>query len=442
MNVSNWGNYPVVDASVSSPSTRRGAVETVLAPGAVIARGLGRCYGDSSLGQRILSTLRLNRMESFDDQTGRLQCEAGVSIEEILDVFVPRGWFVPVTPGTKFVTIGGAIASNVHGKNHHTVGSFGDHVDSLDLLCADGTVRHCSRSEHADLFRATCGGMGLTGVILSATIRLRKIPSAYIYQESIKARNLEEVMAAFEESQSWPYSVAWIDCLAKGGSLGRSILFLGDHATQEQLKDAGKKGNPYEIRKRMKLNVPIFLPNVFLSPMSVRLFNTLVYMSQWKRKKIAVIDYDTYFYPLDRIHHWNRIYGRRGFTQYQLVLPKQHSGEGIKKVLQEVASYGTGSFLAVLKLFGKQEGVLSFPMEGYTLTLDFPIGKKLFPFLDRLDDIVAGYGGRVYLTKDCRLEASGFEKMYPGATEFRAAREGVDPDRHFRSLQSDRVGLS
>ena len=442
MKVSNWGNYPVVDAPVISPASVREAVQTVLDSGSLIARGLGRCYGDSSLGATIVSTLRLNRMLSFDDDSGLLECEAGTSIADILGVFVPRGWFVPVTPGTKFVTIGGAIASDVHGKNHHAVGSFGRHVESLELLCGDGTVRRCSREDHGELFHATCGGMGLTGIILTARIILRKIPSAYIYQESLKARNLEEVMKAFEDSQSWTYSVAWIDCLVKGTSLGRSLLFLGEHATPSQMAEFGIRSEPYAIRKKMKVPVPLFFPNAALSQWTVRLFNAMVYSSQIRKRKRTVIDYDTYFYPLDRIHQWNRIYGKRGFTQYQLVLPKNRSEEGIRTILQEVSRFGSGSFLAVLKLFGAQEGVLSFPMEGYTLTLDFPITKSLFPFLDRLDELVAGFGGRVYLTKDCRLSASRFQSMYTRKEAFQSAKNHVDPQHHFRSLQSERVGLS
>lgn len=442
MKITNWGNFPQTESRVYSLRLVDDLKELVLGSESLIARGLGRCYGDSSLNSTIVSTLRMNRLESFDEKTGMISCEAGVSLEELLEILVPRGWFVPVTPGTKFITVGGAIASDVHGKNHHTVGSFCNHVTSFDLLCGDGVVRRCSRKEHSDLFWATCGGMGLTGIILRAEFGLLRIPSAYIHQETMKAANLDEVMRAFEENKEWTYSVAWIDSMARGAALGRSLLFLGEHASTDFLREHNVKGDVFAVPKKRKLGVPFFMPGFVLSSVSVKVFNALVYHSRRKGRSTQIIDYDTYFYPLDRIHHWNRIYGRRGFTQYQLVFPKEHSEKGLKRILEEAARFGSGSFLAVLKLFGKQEGMLSFPVEGYTLTLDFPISSGLFPFLETMDDIVLDHGGRLYLTKDCRMRSERFARMYPAKEQFRRVKTQSDPQNRFRSLQSERVGLS
>lgn len=437
MKVTNWGNFPVIDALVYSPSSSEEAQRVVSTSSELIARGLGRCYGDSSLNHTILSTLRLNHILAFDDSTGMITCESGVSLAELLDVIVPRGWFLPVTPGTKFVTIGGSIASDVHGKNHHVVGSFSSFVDSIKILLSDGTVTHCSRTEQSALFWATCGGMGLTGVILEATFSLKKIETAYIRQRIIKTKNIDETFEQFEKNKHWTYSVAWIDCLAKDKHLGRAAVIVGEHATKEEV--GYRYRNPLHIEKPVSAAVPFFFPNFALNSYTVQLFNMLRYTSYIERE--SFVEYEPFFYPLDRIVQWNKIYGKRGFTQYQFVLPKDSSSEGLKVLLEKISKAGEGSFLAVLKLFGKQEGMLSFPQEGYTLALDFPLTEKALKLFSELDDIVAHYGGRLYLTKDVRMKKEMFVKGYKNLQQFLDIKRQYDPQCKFLSLQSRRIGI-
>lgn len=438
--VTNWGNYPAVEASLKAFTTAEEASRYVREWDVLIPRGLGRCYGDSSLQKNILSTQYYNRFLHFDEAEGILTCQAGASLADVLETFVPRGWFLPVTPGTKFVTVGGAIASDVHGKNHHTEGSFGQHVLSFLLMDAEGRLHRCSASENADLFRATIGGMGLTGLIMEATFRLKRIETAWIAQRAIKAKDLDTLFRLMQENLEYTYSVAWIDTVAGGSKMGRSILLLGEHAKRNQLSNPNHIARPYLLPKGLRLAVPIDFPNFVLNKFTIGIFNKLYYARQCRKVKDILIDYDTYFYPLDGISQWNRIYGKRGFTQYQLVLPPETAFEGMKKVLAHIHKNKLASFLSVLKFFGKQEGLLSFPMEGYTLTLDFPASAKLWPVLDELDAIVLAAGGRLYLTKDCRMSAEMFAKGYPEAKEFREIREAAHAGK-FASLQSERVGV-
>ncbi len=434
-----WGRYPSIDAksfTFNSEVELRARLETI-SSGSAIARGLGRSYGDSSLSENLLSTGRFNRFISFDGATGELVCESGVSLSEILDVFVPRGWFLPVTPGTRFVTVGGAIASDVHGKNHHNAGSLSNHVSWMDILLADGDVARCSKSERGELFLATCAGYGLTGVILRASVRLQRVETAYIRERTIRTKNLDEVLDAFDEQAGWTYSVGWIDCLARGKNLGRSVLMLGEHATRADIKESMEALRPGPVRE---LAVPFEFPGFFLNTFTVRAFNVAYYGKASSRERI--IRYEPFFYPLDGVHNWSRIYGKRGFVQYQLVLPKESGKEGLKKILRVTASKGLGSFLAVLKLFGKEDGpYLSFAKEGYTLALDFPITSSIFVELDELDSIVKGYGGRLYPTKDSRMKKEMFLAGYPRRDKFMEIRSTVDPHRRFESLQSRRLGI-
>ena len=436
MKVSNWGNYPVIDAPVRA--WQPGDVLNGAANGSWIPRGMGRCYGDSSLGSLMLSTGRMNRFLAFDEATGRLTCEAGVTFADLIEWFLPRGWFPPVTPGTKFVSLGGALASNVHGKNHHGEGAISRHVEAFTLLTAQGERLHCSRDQHPEIFLATIGGMGLTGLIETITLRLRRVESAWIQQQSIKARNLHEILALFDAHEKATYSVAWIDCLTGGRQRGRSILMVGEHAPGP----AAPGPNPLAIARQMPLTVPFFLPGFSLNRYTIGLFNTLYYHKQRRQQVTGLSTYDTYFYPLDFIHHWNRIYGRRGFTQYQFVVPRAAGAEALPLILDRIRSAGWGSFLAVLKQFGPaDEGYLSFPMPGYTLALDFPLSQGLFPFLEELDAIVASFGGRVYLTKDVRLKPDMLHRMYPGLDTFRAVLRDLDPEGRVQSLQSRRLGV-
>lgn len=434
-----WGRYLKIDATsrtFDGDDQLRRLIET-LPPGSMIARGLGRSYGDSSLAENLLSSKRLNRFISFDDGTGDLVCESGVSLSEILDVFVPRGWFVPVTPGTRFVTVGGAIASDVHGKNHHREGSFSNHLLWIEVLIADGTLVRCSQSENRELFLATCAGYGLTGVIVRAALRLRKIETAYIRERTIKTKNLDEVLVAFDEHAGWTYSVAWIDCLSGGKDLGRSVLMLGEHALADELHGVD---SPLRPGLNRELSVPVEFPGFVLNSFTVRAFNAVYYGKAVSREHL--VRYEPYFYPLDGVHNWSRIYGKRGFIQYQFVVPKESGKEALRKILHRTASHGLGSFLAVLKLFGKQDApYLSFAREGYTLALDFPVNTGLFGELNELDSIIRDYGGRLYPTKDARMSPEMMRAGYTRINEFEEVREKVDPSRRFASLQSRRLEL-
>ena len=343
-----------------------------------------------------------------------------------------------MTPGTKFITVGGAVASDIHGKNHHTEGTFSNHLHWIDLLTADKGIVRCSKHENADLFWATCGGMGLTGIIVRACFSLKRVETAYIRQKSIKAKNLDHILDLLEEYGHYTYSVAWIDCLSRGNSLGRSILLLGEHALMDDLSEKQKK-QPFRTHKTSPLFIPFDFPSFTLNRLSVSAFNFLFYNKTRSGIRESVIHYDPYYYPLDVIHHWNRIYGKRGFTQYQFVIPMEGGREGMKRILKKVTESGESSFLSVLKIFGKekQRGLL-FPTEGYTLTLDFPITKSVFRLLDELDRMVTELGGKVYLTKDVRLGPETFAKMYP-KEEFQDIRKHAGSLGVFESAQSKRL---
>jgi len=439
--LSGWGRYPTAECRFIEARSESGVPAAVLSHASLIARGNGRAYGDCALNpDATLGLLKQDRLISFDATNGLLACEAGTLLSDIIEAFVPRGWFPPVTPGTKFVTVGGMIAADVHGKNHHRLGSFGDHVESLELALADGSIVQCSANENAELFAATRGGMGLTGVILKASFKLIPIETAWIRQETLRASNLDEAMALFEDSKDWTYSVAWIDCLTRGASMGRSIFFRGEHARLSELPESWR-GEPYALSSKRGWRVPFDMPSLLLNRWSVSAFNAIYYRTN--RPNSALVDFDTFFYPLDAIGDWNRIYGRSGLLQYQCVLPKPPSRKGLGALLDRIAASGAGSFLSVLKLFGPQEkGLMSFPMEGYTLALDFHAGNaSVLALLDELDAIVVELGGRIYLAKDARASAKMIERGYPNLARFKSIRAKVDPERRFASLQSQRLGL-
>lgn len=439
--ISNWGRYPSVEAQIYDLSDEFRMGEKIGGLSPAIARGLGRSYGDSSLGENIIATVGYNRFISFNEETGVLKCEAGVSFADILEVFVPKGWFLPVTPGTKYITVGGAIASDVHGKNHHKEGSFGDWVREMKILVASGEVLLCSPTQFEDLFFATIGGMGLTGLVLEAEFTLKRIETSFISQETLPADNLEKVMGFFTDSKKSTYSVAWIDCLAKGKNLGKSILFLGEHAPLSTIESTVFKDDPLWYLGKGKLGVPFDLPSGSLNSLTVKAFNGLYY-SMSKLKGNGIVHLDPFFYPLDSVNNWNRIYGKKGFLQYQFVLPLDKSFDGMTEVLQAIAKEGRGSFLAVLKLFGRQDSLISFPMEGYTLALDFPIMPGLMKFLTKLDEIVLKYEGRFYFTKDSRLKPDVFKQGYPKLNDFLEIKAKYDPNNLFASAQSKRLELT
>jgi FAD/FMN-containing dehydrogenase len=438
MVISGWGRYPIIEAKVTLPTSYVLLKRQLADNEALVSRGLGRSYGDSSLSDNIVSMLRLNRLLGFDEEEGILACEAGVSLSDVLNVFVPRGWFLNVVPGTRFVTVGGAIASDIHGKNHHREGSFTDHVVSMDVMLPSGEIVTCSRDKESDLFMATCGGMGLTGVILSASFRLKRIETAYINQLTIKATGLDDIMDLFEQYENYTYTVAWIDCMTGGSAIGRSVLMLGEHATNE---DLSPKQDTLRLKGKKAVRIPVDFPGFVLNRLSMKAFNSLYYKKHADAQD-SLVDYETFFFPLDGIRDWNRIYGKRGFTQYQFVVPKDAGREACVEVLKKVSQSREGVFLAVLKLFGNgNDNLLSFPMEGYTLAMDFPITRSLFSFLDELDEMVLEYGGRLYLTKDARMSGEMFRKSYKNAESFIQFKHRLDETNRFQSLQSRRLGI-
>lgn len=434
-----WGNFPRVPCRAV---TLDGATEARrwLGQAPLIARGCGRAYGDAALQPNLtVLTRRLDRLLAFDAETGLLTCEAGVTLATVLRVFLPRGWMVPVTPGTKYVTVGGMAASDVHGKNHHVAGSFGRHVGRLRLLLADGSAVECGPDHEPELFRATIGGMGLTGLITELSFRLTRVPSAFMRRQLVRAPDLDAALAAFDESAGWTYSVAWIDCLGGGRHLGRCLLSRAEMADPEDLP-APLFLSPFAALPRRQRRVPLDLPGWLLNRWTVRAFNALYYNAA--RPAESIVDVDRFFYPLDGLLEWNRLYGRAGFTQYQCVLPRAAGRAGLKRLLSTIRESGQGSFLAVLKLFGAAgDGLLSFPLAGYTLALDFPWRPPVAGLLDRLDAIVADHGGRIYLAKDARCGPAMLRRFYPAMDRFQAERARWGACGRFQSLLAERVGL-
>ena len=430
--ISGWGNYPRQESQCMKPSTAALLRAAVNQEGSLLARGMGRSYGDSANAHKVLATSYCNHFIDFDEHTGKLTAESGITLREILTVIVPKGWFLPVTPGTSYVTLGGAIASDVHGKNHHIAGTFGQHVTSLNLVLGTGKLITASKHENADLFHATCGGMGLTGVIISATIQLISIRSSFINQKTIKADCIEAACELFEDNNDATYSVAWIDCLAKDKNLGRSILMLGEHAKEGGL----------EIELKEPISVPFNTPPALLNSMTMKTFNT-AYWHKAKDKSQHTVPLMPYFYPLDAIGNWNRIYGKAGFLQFQCVIPKSDGVANMRKLLTEVANSGEGSFLAVLKQFGKaNDNLLSFPTEGYTLALDFRLNESTMQTVSRLEAMTLDMGGRLYLTKDAVMQESTFKASYPNWEKFEAVREKYGATGKFSSAQSKRLGIA
>ncbi len=385
--------------------------------GSMLPFGMGRSYGDSCLDQggTLLLTRGLSRFISFEPETGLLACEAGVTLAEILERFVPLGFFPPVVPGTKHVTVGGAIANDLHGKNHHRAGTFGAHVTRFELLRSDGSRRVCSPSGEPELFAATIGGLGLTGLVTWAEVRFRRIPSPWVLQETIPFRNVD---AFFELSASsdatHEYTVAWIDCLARGASLGRGLFYRGNHAE-----------GPGAPRPKRPLAVPFELPDFALNRLSVKAFNTLYH---WKNRDsgLRLVHYEPFFFPLDRVERWNRIYGRSGLVQFQCVLPLDRGLNGIRAVLDAIAASRQGSFLAVMKTFGElaSPGLLSFPRRGVTVTLDFPRrGERTMALFRELETLVLAQGGAMYPAKDAVMSGQMFRASYPRAAELARLRD-------------------
>ncbi|MET9383803.1 FAD-binding oxidoreductase [Streptomyces sp. NPDC002928] len=446
VSVTGWGRTAPSAARLIRPRTYEEAAAAVrdCGPRGGIPRGLGRAYGDAAqnAGGAVFDMTGLDRVHAIDAGGGTVLCDAGVSLHRLMQILLPLGWFVPVTPGTRHVTVGGAIGADIHGKNHHVSGSFSRHVLSLELLTADGSVRTVSHG--TPLFDATAGGMGLTGVILTATLRLQPVETSLMSVDTERATDLDDLMARLTATDHlYRYSVAWIDLLARGAATGRAVLTRGDHAPLDALPEGARaRRDPFSFRPFQLPAAPAFLPEGLLSRRTVGLFNELWYRKAPRTRTGELQKISTFFHPLDGVPHWNRIYGRGGFVQYQFVVGHGQE-EALRRIVHRIARHRCPSFLAVLKRFGDADpGWLSFPVPGWTLALDIPAGLPgLGVFLDELDTQVAAADGRVYLAKDSRLRPELLGAMYPRLADFRELRAELDPRAVFTSDLSRRLGL-
>lgn len=430
--VSSWGRlnaHPRNIISLNDPNKVSNQIMSGPYPG--LAYGMGRSYGDVCLNPEgvLWMTTGLDHLIAFDEVSGRLICEAGVLLRDIQRLTIPRGWILPVTPGTQMVTVGGAIANDVHGKSHHVQGSFGDHVQSITLARTDGEIICCGPQNFPEWFAATVGGIGLTGVIIQAEIQLRRVQGPWLDTETAPFANLDEFFRLSDDSETqWEHTVSWIDCISGGG--GRGLFMRGNPA------DIGHRPEP----KGRKLTMPIVPPVSLVNQLSLRSFNTAYYtLKKWQAGR-AIVHYEPFFYPLDNLLEWNRMYGPKGFYQYQSVVPREVGKDAVQAMLKEIARSGDGSFLAILKTFGHRQsvGMLSFPQPGVTLALDFPNhGARTHKLFERLDAIVREAGGRIYLAKDARMPRDLFEAGYPLLAEFQKFRDpGISSELSRRLMGS------
>lgn len=416
--VANWGNYPAIEAEIATAQNTAEVREYLLAQEHLIARGNGKCYGDAALSPHIISTLSLNRVLNFDPQNGTVECEAGTLLADLLKIILPAGWFFHVTPGIQRITIGGAIASDVHGKNHPAKGCFSNWLISFQLMTADGQILTCSRTENPALFWQTCGGMGWTGIILSAKFHLMEIFSLQMHQKTVRAKTLEALFRAFEENRHWPYAAAWVDATSKQG---RGAVFLAEHlnpglSPKERggVESASRTPLSFGERPGLRLNIPLFAPSWLLNHLTIKLYNELFYRKNAPGERLVSLD--ACFYPLDKIQNWNRLYGRRGFIQYQFCLPEKTAFDGIRQILEMTRRSPETPFLTVLKRHGERppEAVHSFPIRGYSLALDFPRTKTIFHLVEKMDELVWHLGGKIYLAKDA-CSAARMGRLNPAA---------------------------
>lgn len=440
--ISGWGRFPVVETEILTPSTYDAAQLAFASADGSIVRGNGRAYGDAAIGARqTVGVLGLDRFRHFDSATGKITVEAGVLLDDLIATFGPKGYFPYVVPGTRFVTVGGAIAADVHGKNHHRDGGFSQFVESFLLATAGGKIVRVARDTCPELFFGTVGGMGLTGAILEATLHMRRVETGWIRQQTIVASDLVAAIAALDDGDSATYSVAWIDCLAKGSKLGRSLVFLGEHASRDQVAE-NVGDDLFPSLDGQRVTVPIDVPQLAVNNWSVSAFNEAYFRhGAWQANEFLLLPSGSYFFPLDRVGAWNRIYGRKGFIQHQCVLPLLKGPAILAEMIGRIAARGEGSFLAVLKKLGQSFGIMSFPVPGYTLALDFPVKAGLLEFLDELDELVVEGGGRIYLAKDARQSRGTFEAGYPNISKFRDIRRGIDATNRIRSRLAERLDI-
>jgi decaprenylphospho-beta-D-ribofuranose 2-oxidase len=441
-----WGRTAPSVADVIDPADPADLPGVLLAAPdrGVIARGLGRSYNNAAQngGGLVIETTKMNAITGIDTEHGVVSCEAGVSLEQLMSTMLPFGWFVPVSPGTRQVTVGGAIAADVHGKNHHVAGSFAAHVSGFDLLTADGQVQQVTPGSHPGLFWATAGGMGLTGVIVRATVQMKKVESSRLRVDTVRTRDIDETMAYLSQTDDvYGYTVAWTDCLARGAGLGRSVITSGDFAAPDDLPPRARR-DPLAFSPAARASVPPVFPNGLLNRHTVALLNEAWYRKAPRRRTGEIQTIGAFFHPLDAIRDWNRVYGPAGFLQYQYVVPFGQE-DAVRRSFERISQERAPSFVTVLKRFGPPDpGLLSFPLAGWTLALDFPARTPgLAGLLDWLDDLVLDAGGRVYLAKDARVPPGKLARMYPRLTEFRELRAKLDPTGIFRSDLARRLGL-
>ena len=432
-NLSGWGNNINVTSNIYLPKNNID-ISNLYKSGTIlnsITRGLGRSYGDSSLDNNVISLKNYEKFFKFDDKLGILECSSNYSLNEILKLIIKKGWFLNVTPGSKFVTIGGAIASDVHGKNHHLDGSFSDYVFSLKVITSEGILYNCSKEENSELFHASCGGMGLTGIIVSAKIKLFKINSKIIDTQIIKTKNLKETINKFKKLNNNKYLVAWIDALAKNEHMGRSVIFIGNHSNEGDLS----------FIEKIKFSIPKIFPGFLLNKYAIKFFNKLYYFFHHDNRKFKK-NLDNFFYPLDNINNWNNLYGKNGFIQVQILISESNFEEIICKVLKFFQDKKQFSFLSTLKELGPgNKNYLSFPSKGYTLTLDLKMNKDLKKIYAEFELLLASYNIKVYLTKDSFMSKKFFENTYKELNKFKEIKNKYDPLDLIKSFQSKRLGF-
>lgn len=437
--ISGWGRFPTTMAHLAFPKNDAEIAPLFDAASSMIPRGFGRSYGDASLQQHVIASRDISSLCELDKHMCQLTCSGNLSIDQVLTEIIPEGFFLPVIPGTGYVSIGGAIAADIHGKNHHHHGSFCHHVQQLTLMTPDLGQLTCSPDTHAEIFYATCGGMGLTGVIYRAVIKVIPITTAYIKQTHTITQSLDETLDALKRSHQSTYSVAWIDSTAKGTAMGRGVVICGNHA-QNLPKKWSKQ--PLKIPTKFSLSIPWLLPNGCLNTSVIRMFNRAYYWRHRIKKEMAIVSYASFFFPLDQIMHWHRLYGKQGLVQYQFYLPMSTSQVAIKRICKSISHCSSASFLSVLKYFGPgNDGLLSFPDEGLTLAMDFPNTSATHALLNDLDHVVTEAGGRIYLAKDSRMSQSMFYRTQPNIDAFKEIKQRVDSKNVLKSLLSQRLGL-
>lgn len=428
--ISGWGLYPKIVSYFYEIKDHEENLNNFVND--FIPRGNGRSYGDSSLAKNVLSTLNLKKVVEFDKKNGQIILQSGVLLKDLINLILPEGWFLPVSPGTKFISIGGAIASDIHGKNHHLVGCISNFVTHLRIFVPGQGEIYCDNLKNNELFKHTLGGMGLTGLVLEVGLKLLKINSTYIEQTTIKTKNLRETFNIMEQNLKEQYSVCWLDTSAQKQNIGRGLVYLGKHSLDDSVHIKSKKS--IKINKNL---IPKLCSNYLF-----KILNFLFYKKNFFKVKKEKLYFDDYFYPLDKIFNWNYLYGKKGFLQYQFCIPLSNSYDGILEILKEIQKNKNASFTSVLKLMGDQnQNTLSFPIKGYTLALDFPRDQNIFKLLDKLDEIVIKYNGRVYLTKDARLKKDSFIQMYKNYKIFYEFRKKNNLLDKICSNQSKRLDI-